>query len=227
MKKNIAMRVAAFLFILTMISTCAFATTFAKYTTSNYATDEARVAKWGVTVSGITEATNNELFVKEYDDSANATVRATVDVVAPGTEGKLAYFSIKGTPEVATKVIYSAKLELEKWGVTGDDFYCPIIITVGTDSFCGLDYADAAAFATDVENAIARTIPFAVGTKLEDQTTSTNLDISWSWAISGTTGSTGDQSDVFDTELGDKAAENESNAATISLKVTCTVEQVD
>ena len=51
MKKNIAMRVAAFLFILTMISTCAFATTFAKYTTKGEATDSARVAKWGVTIS--------------------------------------------------------------------------------------------------------------------------------------------------------------------------------
>ena len=35
MKKNIAMRVAAILFILTMISTCAFSTTFAKYVTTD------------------------------------------------------------------------------------------------------------------------------------------------------------------------------------------------
>ena len=51
MKKNIAMRIAAFLFVLTMISTCAFATTFAKYTTNGSSSDEARVAKWGVTVA--------------------------------------------------------------------------------------------------------------------------------------------------------------------------------
>ena len=50
MKKNIAMRVAAFLFILTMISTCAFATTFAKYVSHGESHDTARVAKWGVKI---------------------------------------------------------------------------------------------------------------------------------------------------------------------------------
>ena len=46
MKNNIAMRMAAILFIITMISTCAFSSTFAKYVTTGSSSDSARVAKW-------------------------------------------------------------------------------------------------------------------------------------------------------------------------------------
>ena len=40
------MRMAAILFIITMISTCAFSSTFAKYVTTGSSSDSARVAKW-------------------------------------------------------------------------------------------------------------------------------------------------------------------------------------
>jgi hypothetical protein len=108
MKKNIAMRVAAFLFILTMISTCAFATTFAKYTTSGTANDEARVAKWGVVLN---VQGNGTAFSTAYDAGEASTVESSNQqkVVAPGTEGSLFAFSIEGQPEVDAQV----KIELE------------------------------------------------------------------------------------------------------------------
>ena len=50
MKKNKAMRAAGVLVIATLLTTCLTAGTFAKYTTTDSATDSARVAKFGVTV---------------------------------------------------------------------------------------------------------------------------------------------------------------------------------
>ena len=79
MKKNIAMRVAAFLFILTMISTCAFATTFAKYITSENSTDTARVAKWGVTVEVTGE---KDITIADIEDALFGTWSGTFNYTA-------------------------------------------------------------------------------------------------------------------------------------------------
>lgn len=220
MKKNIAMRVAAILFILTMISTCAFSTTFAKYVTSGEATDTARVAKWGVEVSG----SSNALFNKAYKDPSNTsvTVEATENVLAPGTSGTFVDFVIAGTPEVDCEVTFDATLTLSGWAVTGVDFYCPVIITVGTTVLNGLDYDSAASFKTDVEEAIESNRFY-----YESQTSpsANGLDIVWEWKIADSTGSKAKQTNDNDTALGDAAADG--NASTIKLDVTCTVTQID
>ena len=218
MKKNIAMRIAAFLFILTMISTCAFATTFAKYTTSGTATDSARVAKFGVEVSTIDAATN-ALFKKEYTDANNGlTVKADADVVAPGTEGSFGGFTITGTPEVSVKVTYSAELTLAEWEVAGAE-YCPIVIKVGTEAYyVGKDgIGDVATLITKVQEAIAlKSANYEVGQQIQD-----TLNVSWSWAFEG-------NDDAKDTALGNAAADNVTdNDPTISLEITCTVTQID
>lgn len=206
MKKNIAMRVAAFLFILTMISTCAFATTFAKYTTSGTATDTARVAKFGVTVTGEGES----LFAESYNEKGPVTVKATEDVLAPGTNGSLAKFTITGTPEVSVKVIYTATLTLENWTVNSEE-YCPIEITVNGETY---KEATVAALKQKVEQAISeQTKTYSV----EEYTTTPIADVlqvSWKWAFEG-------NDNDKDTALGEAAT------AKITLSVTCTVEQVD
>ena len=51
MKKNRFLKVACAMVILCLMTTCAVSTTFAKYTTGGSASDEARVAKWGVEVT--------------------------------------------------------------------------------------------------------------------------------------------------------------------------------
>ena len=109
MKKNIAMRVAAILFILTMISTCAFSTTFAKYVTSNEALDTARVAKWGVEISVTGKDAFKDTYATDNESSKAAIANSVIgldgsnkaDVVAPGTKGTLSVIKITGTPEVA------------------------------------------------------------------------------------------------------------------------------
>lgn len=216
MKKNIAMRVAALLFILTMISTCAFATTFAKYTTSESATDSARVAKWGVNV--VVE--NYDVFNTDYDSTTNPTVSSVTvegqtrkNVVAPGTNGNLTCISITGTPEVSVNVAFTAELELTGWTVDST-YYCPLEITVGKETYKGMDYTSTDDFETAVENAIkVYTKNYAANTDLSSISDDAPV-VSWAWAFEG-------NDDVKDTKLGDAAT------AEISLTVTCTVTQED
>ena len=100
MKKNRFLKVACAMVILCLITTCAVSTTFAKYTTGGSASDEARVAKWGVKLSMV----GDTIFANQYEDVTNGiTVEATTDVVAPGTSSSEAnaapaVFAITGTP---------------------------------------------------------------------------------------------------------------------------------
>lgn len=138
MKKKInkPMRAAGALLVATMLTTCMTAGTFAKYVTTDSATDSARVAKFGVVVNA-----NGNLYGKEYaattDDkpipwstiSANTgTVQAysssdSSDVVAPGTksDGGLG-FNINGTPEVDVRLqldvaVMNVYLKAGRYGV--------------------------------------------------------------------------------------------------------------
>ena len=207
MKKMSFMRMAALMLLLCLASTCAISGTFAKYTTSGEATDVARVAKWGVTVS----ASAMNVFDKTYDGSGDLSVDSSTaeDVVAPGTDGALAGFSIAGTPEVAVQVTYTAVLSLTGWEV-GGDYYCPIVITVGTEEFNGLDYASAAEFKDDVEEAIAGySAQYAPNTSLAGTAAPV---VEWEWPFTG--------DDAKDTALGNAGG-------AISLKVAVTIDQLD
>lgn len=222
MKKNWTMRVAVLMVALTLITACFVSGTFAKYVTSGNSTDTARVAKFGVTVTGETG-----MFFETYEahDSsftlADNTVVSTDQVVAPGTSGELTKIGLDGTPEVAVRVNYAVtSLELANW-VDGDgEYYCPLIIKVGTQEFNGASFTSADDFEAAVEAAIeATTVDYEAGTDLSDQDDD-GIAISWSWPFT-----TGDANDVKDTYLGDQAALD--NAATITLGVTCTVTQID
>ena len=220
MKKNRMMRVASALLVAVLLSTCAISGTFAKYVTSDSGSDTARVAKFGVTVSG-TADTFKETYAKDdtsFDLAAN-TVVSTEDVVAPGTSGSMAAFTITGTPEVAVRVTFAGTLELgDKWVDSASAYYCPIEITVGDTTFKGTAYASADLFEAAVNAKIATyTKDYVAGTDLS--TIGVNAPaISWKWAFEG-------NDDVKDTYLGDQAAAG--NAATISLSVTATVTQID
>lgn len=230
MKKNIAMRVAAILFILTMISTCAFSTTFAKYVTSDEAKDTARVAKWGVEVS----VEGQDAFAETYNDkyestgtkvvSVGAKEAATDDsVLAPGTNGTLTTVTITGTPEVMVDIIVEVDLALDKWTVDGS-YYCPVVITVGSTAISGLSYTSMADFEAAVEKAVSDELKaddVAANKDLAD-----SLTVTWEWAFE--TGADADAkaaNNVKDTALGDAAADG--TPATISFSLKVTVEQVD
>ncbi len=228
MKKNKMMRLASCLLVAVLLTTCAVSGTFAKYVTSGSATDSARVAKFGVTVTG-----TGDMFKTEYakdDDTftlAENSVVSTDKVVAPGTSGSLGGFAITGTPEVAVRVSYTADTVDfgDKWVDADGGYYCPIEITVGTTVIKGLDYTTIDAFETAIKDAInATTKDYAAGTDLSTVDAADKLAISWAWNFEGE-GESPKQTDVKDTYLGDQAANN--NAATINMGVSCTVTQID
>ena len=220
MKKNKMMRIASVLLVAVILTTCAISGTFAKYVTSGNGSDNARVAKFGVTVTG-TADTFKETYAKDdtgFTLAANSVV-STEDVVAPGTSGSMAAFTITGTPEVAVRVAFAGRLELgDKWEDEGNAYYCPIEVTVGDATFKGTSYASADEFEAAVNAKIATySKDYAAGTDLSTIGGDAPA-ISWNWAFEG------NDTDK-DTYLGDQAAAG--NAATISLDVTATVTQID
>lgn len=220
-KKNNALRAASTLLVAVLLSTCAISGTFAKYVTSGNGNDFARVAKWGVVITA-----TGETFAESYakDDNSvtlNAnTVVSAEKVVAPGTKGNMAAFSLTGTPETAFRVSFEGTMELgDKWVDADSNYYCPIVIKVGDTTYKGIDYANADAFEAAVNAKIATfSNDYAVGTDLSTLTADDVPKISWEWPFES-------GYDVKDTYLGDQAAEG--NPATISLSVSATVTQID
>ena len=235
MKKNKFLRLASVMLMLCLITTCAISGTFAKYTTNGTATDSARVAKWGVSVTG--NFVTADTFAQEYDSDETGvgaytelTVDASENVFAPGTSGTLADIEITGNPEVAVRITYSADLTFSNWQVSASD-YCPIAITVGTvtyrmgdpanDNATLKNYSTLSAFEAAVEAAIAATSAdvIAIGSDLDENQ---DLQVTWSWAFDNTTNPYIDN--AKDTALANIA---EPNEPTLSISVTATVTQID
>lgn len=226
MKKNKVLRIASVLFVAVILTTCAISGTFAKYVSSDTRSDTARVAKWGVTVTG-----TGETFAKKYETDDRSTfletysVESTEKVVAPGTTGNMAAFTITGTPEVAVRVTFSGTLKLgDKWVDSNGAYYCPIEITIGTTgnttTYKGLEYGSADDFEAAVNAKIATySNDYAVGTDLSGIHADAPV-ISWAWPFYKD-----EAHDVKDTYLGDQAVAG--NAAEISLEVTATVTQIN
>lgn len=244
MKKNKAMRAAGGLLIATLLSTSAVSGTFAKYVTSGSGSDNARVAKWGVTVTA-----NGSAFGTAYksaDGKISATYTASTDsvnssntdkVVAPGTGDDVVAAAITGTPEVDCKIVVTADLTVANWTVSSTDYF-PIIFTVG-----GVTYGMQGSGATnstytstnDLISAVeaAASKDSASATVIEAGTDLSTLiignytpSISWQWDFDSTTAATNTyRTDEKDTALGNAAATG--NAATIQLDYTVQVVQVD
>ena len=223
MKKMNLTKLMAVLVVLCLITSTFVGSTLAKYVTNGTGTDSARVAKFGVKIE-----TDGTMFGKSYKDGIVAvevgqaddavTVVSDVNVVAPGTNGTLAAYSVTGTPEVDVKVDMVATLTLEHWEVAGD-FYCPIVFTVNGTPISGLDYDDVDEFIGDVKEAIEATSTYYnAGTDLT--TVNDDLNVTWAWAYEG--------DNVKDTKLGDQAAGIDSGVpATIQLATELTITQVD
>ena len=109
MRKNKMMRAASALLVAVLLTTSTISGTFAKYVTTNTASDTARVAKWGVELQ-----VEGNLYADSYIDAIeNGKTDATLavnssgtdDVVAPGTfNGEGFTFSINGKPEVSGQI---------------------------------------------------------------------------------------------------------------------------
>lgn len=222
MKKNVMMRIASGLLVAVLLSTCAISGTFAKYVTSGSATDTARVAKFGVTITGQVAEGKADFFDAAYNDADTIydglSVYAAENVVAPGTSrDNLIALSVTGTPEVAVRVSYENTVVDfgDNWSV-GGAYYCPIVVTVGSTTIKGMTYSSIGDFENAIEAAIVGcTKDYAPG----DDLSAVNDDvvIGWSWPFEGGDG----QDNAKDTILG-----NAYNA-TISIKVDATITQID
>ena len=221
MKKTTRVLVA--LLALTLVTSCFVGGTFAKYVTDiGSATDNARVAKWGVTGS-----ITGEAFAKTYEahDGTTAfdiTVESSTEdkVVAPGTNGTFTGIALSGKPEVAVKVTKTATVDLSDWEVDGA-YYCPLAVTIEGTTLNGNDYDSAAEFAADIKAKIeAGTGEYAANTDLST-VDALNGDYTWAWAFENGV----EQTNALDTKLGDKAVN--ATADTITITVAAIVEQID
>lgn len=230
MKKSKTMRVASGLLVLTLLSTCMVAGTFAKYTTSATGDDTARVAKWGVNITA-----NGTTFAGEYatdDSNVSGTIAKSVvtanggdgsDLVAPGTKGDMASMTLTGSPEVAVEVSYKGAFALGNgWTVDGK-FYCPLKIKINDTTINGLDSDNK----TDFENKVNAEInkykqSYPAGTDLSAEAVKgQSLKVSWAWDFEGSGDQDAKQADEKDTELAGVAN------STVTLAVTTTVAQID
>lgn len=108
MKKNKMMRLASILLVCVLLSTSVISGTYAKYVTTDSASDSARVAQWGVEVevSGTLFGSHyykvNNTNGNKISASAIDSVSSANNVVAPGTENLEGMtFKITGIPEVS------------------------------------------------------------------------------------------------------------------------------
>lgn len=223
MKKNKIMRLASALLVLTLMTTCAISSTFAKYTTSQSGSDSARVAKWGFTDTA-SQITLTDLFKTAYDK--NVTGKA--DVIAPGTTNKANFaFAYNTTdngaeaPEVAYTFTVSTegskiddsiknnpniqwKLDNGAWG-TWDDMIAAIKALSGTES--------------GTKTYKPGELPVA----FKDNTTIHT--VSWQWEFeeaAGATSPTPAEQDKTDTGMG-----NAADLAKVELHIAVTATQVD
>lgn len=254
MKKNMIMKIASVLMVLTLASTCAISGTFAKYVTSAKSENLARVAKFGIEVTAAGEA--DSLFKTDYNKptGASTTIETTVSseavpadsttprakVVAPGTEGTLGAFKIEGKAEVAVNVAFSATLDLgENWkvtpaGATAEEEYCPLVFTIRYKNVGATDETSTTIkmegeinTIEKLENAVIAEIAKVTNNYAPNTAIESNgslLEVSWAWAFEGTN-TDAYQTDEKDTLLGKKA--NTANTPTIDFNITCTVTQID
>ena len=239
LKKNWMLRAAVLMLALVLITSCFVGGTFAKYVTSGDAGDNARVAKWGVS---ITAHDTGDVFAKEYDAIAGQdnTVIAGGEykVIAPGTKrDNAALVTLSGKPEVSVKVTYNA----EHFSLTGNwigdennTFYCPLIIkvtgkvgdAVKTETINCVEKTSAAEVETAVKNAVAAcSATYGPNTDLST-VAGDGLKISWEWPFEGTANQ--GQTDAKDTYLGNQAATATGlDIPAIHVPVTATVTQID
>ena len=211
MKKNTFMRVASALLVAVLLTTCAIAGTFAKYTTSVTGEDQARVAYWGFKSSDAS-ITLDGLFVNAYD-----AVSAPVDVIAPGTSGSANFqFQFADDASVAApEVAYT--LEVSTTGsAIADDIKANTNIQWRLDNgaWGTWDAMIAAIEALDGNVANNRYEAGQLPTAFANDAVHT---VEWQWIFSAD-----DAGDIADTAMGNKAALDE-----VKIVITITATQLD
>lgn len=217
------MRASFILLVLTLITSCFVGGTFAKYISEGQGEDTARVAKWGVEVTGAGDAFAYRYNADDKASGVGVSVESNVPVVAPGTSGTFKGVTLSGTPEVAVKIDTVATIEFTGDWTADGKYYCPLIFNINGVEKRGSDYTSVEEFAQDLKNGIEGAASGVVdaGENLANSTKIPVLlrpgKITWRWEYSG--------DDAKDTQLGNAATGN--NPPTISLKPEITVTQID
>ena len=233
MKKNKVMRLASGMLVLTLATTCAISSTFAKYTTKTEGSDTARVAKWGFTQAADTTL---DLFSKQYktdgtgDDAADAadvTVLSDTNVIAPGTKGSAEFgFAYDGTGGKDSKpeVDYTFTVTADTTGSDTDklDADTSFVWTLGKKGEQATEYQTLAqlkgaieALDGDKTNNLykAGTLPTAFANGNDTYV------VGWEWKYDNNT-------DAADTALGNEG-DTSNPLEKVALKITVTATQVD
>lgn len=201
MKKNRAMRVAAMLLVLVMMTSCFVGGTFAKYTSTTSGSDVATVAKWSFKVGGTEIAATEEktvtfnLFDTINDTGNTADEGDVVDgKIAPGTAGSF-LLALENSSEV-----------------TAD--YEITLAHVNTSNI-PLEYSvDGSTWTSDIASLKIEGDNMAIGG-------TANQTIYWRWQYNDVAGL---KDDATDTALGIAA---QTAAPTVEVTVTLTAWQVD
>ncbi len=211
------------LLALVLMTSTVLASTVARYVTTAYGEDDARVAKWGVTatMTGGAFATKYVDNTTSYDMDVSVKSNNTDKLVAPGTTGTFGGIHVTGKPEVAVKVRTYATMSLANWVVNGS-YYCPLKITINGVTYYGMDYSSSAAFCTAVEEAIESADGIYPPNTNLAEVTGLNGDYTWVWDFKGTDGKQTDEKDYI---IGENSANGTD--ALISLSVTTNITQSD
>lgn len=202
MKKNKMMRIASVLLVAVLLSTCAIAGTFAKYTSTVNGSDSVTVAKWSIKVNETEIAVANpsvvfDLFAtgSQYDEAGNDVAE---DKIAPGTLGSF-NFKVQNTSDVSVKYTITFTVDFPK----------------GIDSSRFKFYSDENRTSEIVANNEGKyTVSDAVEIEVTDTGVKT-INVYWEWTFG---------EDAVDTPLG-ILAQNGTTQVTVNPVIT--VEQVD
>ena len=227
MKKNKIMRLASALLVLTLMTTCAISSTFAKYTTSTTGSDKARVAYWGFDQGANTTL---NLFSKTYDNVVGAE-----KVVAPGTSGNssfaFGYTNNDGKNITAPEVAYDLTVDV-KTNPAADykaldenkDFTWTLTKKKGETATTVGTYqtvADLTAALKNLSGDASGTKRYTAGQLPADFTSADETyTIGWNWAFEDNNKTAAQ--DATDTDMG-----NAQTLDNVELTITITATQVD
>lgn len=243
MKKNRFIKLASGLLVLCLMTTCVIGATLAKYTTAGSGVDQARVAKWGVRISAVANSAFNTQYNKQdagYTGTLSVKSSSSEKLVAPGTSGSAAQFSIEGTPEVAVRLSF-ALTEVKEVKLTAGTYrntdgatvtlagdYMPVVFTLNDGS------SDVATGTLGQIATYLNELTLDYDPNEDLSTTVPTYTLSWAWAFNVST-----DADKADSILGDLAAGvsgitkdgvaiNTADYSTeVSYKLTITATQID
>lgn len=206
MKTNTMMRLASVLLVAVLLSTCAIAGTYAKYVSTYTGDDTARVAVWAFEMDGEKIVQNKfdfNLFdtVTNVNGSEETNVSEGTDetIIAPGTAGSFA-IKLKNASEVTAKYKVTFTAE-NRNGI-------PIEYSLSNDQNATW-YKDVSELNMDEY------------TQLDIDETADTITVYWRWTFANPQDGTDDETDDYDTTLG------EGGTAEVTVTATVNVEQID